>query len=576
MRSRLLLGPLRQAIVLSLLMTLMALAPGCFAAGAAAPWPQVSFSYLASQEKLPRALMEFGRTFGLRMELTQEVADHPLSLNGNITTTTPDEFLNRLAASHGLQWFQYGGTLYVSRTTEMQTRALPASGVTGIRQALTDLGVVDGRFGWAEMAERSTVVVSGPPAYVDLVARTIATLPPAPVEQEVRVFRLRHAAVDDRVIQYRDKQITTTGVAALLRNLMSNTGGGQTGTLTQVSQRPGSLPGLTTMPGLSKDDSDEAPSSKNDAKASTSASRAGSREGDARAGGDANAAPSAGPNARSAAPAIQADSRLNALIIRDRPSRMSLYEQVIAALDVPSYLIEIEAMIVDINSTQATQLGIDWQGRLNTPRGPLNAGFGTPASPLDATSGLIALGNGSPASLGSFLMARINALESSGDARIVSRPSVLTVDNLGALIDLSETFYISAIGERVANVVPVSVGVTLKVTPRVVEVGGERSVELIVDIEDGGIEDLKVQGLPTVRRSTVGTQAVIAENQSLLIGGFHTEQQLKRHDRIPLLGDIPLVGALFGKQGSTTERRERMFVLTPRIISPAAMQARKP
>ena len=73
--------------------------------------------------------------------------------------------------------------------------------------------------------------------------------------------------------------------------------------------------------------------------------------------------------------------------------------------------------------------------------------------------------------VGEFLMARIQALEGNGDARIVSRPSVLTLDNLGALIDLSETFYIQTSGERVANVVPISVGVTLRVTPHIDRAG---------------------------------------------------------------------------------------------------------
>jgi type III secretion protein C len=143
----------------------------------------------------------------------------------------------------------------------------------------------------------------------------------------------------------------------------------------------------------------------------------------------------------------------------------------------------------------------------------------------------------------------------------------LTLDNLGALIDLSETFYVQAIGERVANVVPVSVGTTLKVTPHIVDTAGKQSVRLVVDIEDGAIQDRQIQSLPTIRRSTIGTQAVMNENESLLIGGFNSEQEIKQVDRVPGLGDLPIIGIFFKKKSTNRSKRERLFLITPKIIS---------
>jgi multiple sugar transport system permease protein len=80
--------------------------------------------------------------------------------------------------------------------------------------------VLEPRFGWGELPEQGVVVVSGPPAYVRLIEATLAALPSAPGGQQVRVFRLKHAAVDDRIINYRDREITTPGVANILRNLV--------------------------------------------------------------------------------------------------------------------------------------------------------------------------------------------------------------------------------------------------------------------------------------------------------------------------------------------------------------------
>jgi type III secretion protein C len=275
------------------------------------------------------------------------------------------------------------------------------------------------------------------------------------------------------------------------------------------------------------------------------------------------------------APSLQADSRLNALIVQDVPERLPVYEKLIAMLDVPTALIEIEALIIDINAQRLEELGIAWGGR----SGGVAFGFGNPSTAL--ASGALSLVSGgktvTPATVsvdtGNYLVARIRALESKGDAQIQSRPSILTVDNVGALIDLSETFYIRTAGERVATVTPVTVGTTLRVTPRVVEQGAGqgRVVKLVVDIEDGAIQDRTVDTLPTVRRSVVNTQALVNEDATLLIGGYRTDQKVSNNERVPVLGAIPLLGALFNTRTADVQQRERLFMIRPRIVTlPAA------
>jgi len=268
-------------------------------------------------------------------------------------------------------------------------------------------------------------------------------------------------------------------------------------------------------------------------------------------------------------PVIQADPRLNAVIIRDTPQRLQLFEELIAILDTPVRLVEIEAIIVDVNSSRISELGIDWGGRA----GSIAGGFGTPGQAPDSLTGTLVFGkNVNPTTVipdaGNFLMTRIRALEGNGDARIVSRPSVLTLDNLGALIDLSDTLYVQSIGERVANVIPITVGTTLRVTPHIIESAGNSVVHLIVDIEDGAIQDeRKFTGLPTVRKSTIGTQAVMGARESLLIGGFNSQTNSKQVDAIPILGKMPFFGAFFRKQSSTLRSTERLFLITPKIVA---------
>lgn len=536
-----------------LLAALLAGSAAC-AGAATPPWPEASFTYMGGSTRLKKVLHSFGQTFGLKVALSPGAEENDAPVDGKLTASSPTEFLNQLASTYGLVWFYHEGTLHISRASENMTRALPVpGGGASVKAALSQLGLVDPKFGWGELAERGVVIVTGPPAYVGTIEKTIAALPGPGAAEQVKVFRLQHASVDDRTIQYRDKQIVTAGVATILRNLVS----GQSGKGSVVMPMTEMASPLRAFGPVNADTGSAA--------AEAPSAPASSPGAPPAPGGAATAV---GPGR----PVIQADSRLNAVIVRARPDDMPIYEQLIAILDTPSQLIEIEAAIVDVNTTKLAELGIDWNARA----GKLAAGFGQPGAAPKATTLNLVRGNGvNPATViadaGNFLMARINALESNGDARIVSRPSVLTVDNLGALIDLSETFYIQAVGERAASVVPISVGVTLRVTPHIIGKEGARAVHLVVDIEDGAIQETKVQNLPTVRRSTIGTQAVVSEQESLLIGGFNSEVKARSKDGIPVLGDMPGIGPLFSKEKTDVQKRERMFLITPRVVQSAAI-----
>jgi type III secretion protein C len=524
------------------------------------PWPENSFTYIADSQPLNRVLSSFCRTFGLELQASSAVLSRNEIVNGKISTNTPTEFLDQIAATYGLQWFYSNGVLFVSRSSETVTKSFIVNGtsLTNFRKALLQIGVLNEKFGWGELADRGVVIVSGPPAYVDQLGWAVATMPLPQIDQQIKVFRLKYAQVNDRVITYRDQRITTPGVATLLRSLIA-------GDRSQLS-------GATTAPGMSQLETVANPlqplgaqGEKNNEKPELGKSSNSSSSNSDNSGGS-------GSGERKNTTTIQADSRLNAIIVKDTPQRMAIYEELIQSLDVPTKLVEIEAVIVDVNSSRVSDLGIDWGGRAGNVAG----GFGVPGATPDVMTGTVAFGKGvSPntviADAGNFLMARVRILEGSGDARIVSRPSILTQDNLGALIDLSETFYVQSVGERVANVVPVSAGTTLKVTPHIIESANGSSVQLTVDIEDGALTKVKVQTLPTVTRSIIGTQAVMREKESLLIGGFNSESEDKSEDRVPGLGSIPLFGIFFKRKTTNFAKRERLFLITPKIVSDSSI-----
>ncbi|MES2975608.1 MAG: type III secretion system outer membrane ring subunit SctC [Pseudomonadota bacterium] len=505
------------------------------------PWPDAPYSYYATNTRLEAVLADFAAGFSLSLSMAPDVGG---VVNGRFTAKSPTEFISRLAGVYGFVWYSHAGTLFVSKASDITTRGISAPGTSigNMRKALADLGVLEPRFGWGELGEQGVALVSGPPSYVNLVESTVRNLPAR--AQQLSVFRLQHASADDRTITWRDKEITTPGMATILRDVV--TGRARSSDTVTAAMAP-----PRTAQALGGEGGDPPAPGGN---AGTASQRsAGQGSGHAQGGTRPTAS-------------IQSDPRLNAIIIQDVPERMPLYQQLIAQLDVPTALVEIEAVIIDINTERARELGINWAGR----SGNTAAGFGVVGGPA---SGSLTLAHGSGVSAsslvvpaGNYLLSQLRLLETDGDAQIHSRPSVLTSENLGALLDLSETFYIRSTGERVASVTPITAGTTLRVTPRVIREGGRNMVQLKIDIEDGTIQDRQIDALPTVRRSSVSTQAMVMQDEALLIAGYTSDQHLVANQRVPGLGDLPAIGALFSTRTRTVQKRERMFLIRPKVV----------
>lgn len=515
-------------------------------------WPQTSFSVYARNEPIRDILQSFAAAYGIHLVTGRNVTG---VANGRLFAPTPEQFLDDLAQTNGLVWFYYGGTLYVNPRSEI-TRSridLPHGAARNARNALDELGLIFPQFGVTAFPENDAVIVSGPPPYVGLVREVLSMLPEdaESAETTIYVYRLKHASAEDRTFYYRDQEVTIPGVTTILRNLMQSGNAGAAIKVRDTQGSPESAQPLEAMQGegLNGKDRDSSGNSRY-------------------------------PNAREDAPSgpaqmrIQSDPRLNAVIIRDTKDRISQYEALLSSIDIPVALIEIEAAVVDVNVSKLEELGVDWR----VQDGNVSGGFGDIETAQPGENELsIAMGananlNTILSSAGSYFLTKIRALESTGDARISSRPSILTVDNLEAVLDLSRTIYVRVSGERVANLFPVTAGIMLRVTPRLISQSNEHSVQLDIDIEDGTIDDdTTVDQIPSVQRSTISTQAVVGRDESLLIGGYVYETQVDNESKVPLLGDIPGLGILFRSTEQSNERRERFFMITPKIVNlPAA------
>ena len=446
--------------------------------------------------------------------------------------------LVRLSEMYGFNWFIFGNTLYVSRGKDrvVQRIRITPGAAESLKQALNDIGLITPRFGWGAVPEEDAVIVTGPREYINLVTSTVAKLESGDTLTTM-VFRLKYASVEDRRIQLRDKEVVTRGIASILTGLLTRQQGGK-----PASGNPSS--GGTIMPGQ--------PMAASPGKLSegTGSDSSKSQQGESS-------------RANASGPMIESDPRLNAIIIRDHTSKQKMYADLIAELDVPSQLVEIEASIIDIKQEKLDAIGTNWSYG--------SSGFGIVSSPNGDSAGFgMRFGSGNATSVVQDLRgfnATLRLLESSGDAKVLAKPVVLTIDNLGAILDLTDTTFSSVSGERVANIVPVTVGTLLRVTPHVIQEDTKTRIQLAVDIEDGTQQVPTGTSVARVKKTNISTQAIIESTQSLLIAGYSLEKNESEISGIPVLGKLPILGPLFSTRSNSSTRVKRLFLITPRIIA---------
>ncbi|HIV66970.1 MAG TPA: EscC/YscC/HrcC family type III secretion system outer membrane ring protein, partial [Candidatus Mailhella excrementigallinarum] len=173
-----------------------------------------------------------------------------------------------------------------------------------------------------------------------------------------------------------------------------------------------------------------------------------------------------------------------------------------------------------------------------------------------------------------YFLARVNALEEDGQARVLGKPSVLTMDNVQATLENTSTYYIPVQGYESSDLFKIDSGTVLKVTPHIIpsENGGPEGIKLMVSVQDDrddGSNSFSVdssKGLSPIKQTKINTQAIVAEGQSLLIGGYYYETQSDSESGVPGLKNIPLLGGLFSSTGKKHQRMERLILITPRIV----------
>ena len=586
-----------------LLLVALGVAPGSVAAQAI-PWRKQHFDLRANNEPLNTFLARILTLNGIAATMSPPIGS--AKVNGRLQGPAETIF-RELTDTYGLTWYYDGSMLYIYSLAEVESRMLQVSpgDVPRVERTLQEMRLLDARFPLRTSLTEGQVLVSGPPQYVQMVSSVVARVANAPSQSpqqiDIRVFRLRYGRAVDTVVNIAGVETTIPGVARILNETLgasaylSDVGGqpartmpvtvpglrgkGQSAIGREVSGAGTGSHGLPPMQAVPAASS--SPLSGNDPSISMERD-AGRMNPPGNAQGRETAA-TTGP-ATGAAAVARADPRINAVIIRDTPDRMPMYARLIEQLDVATPLLEIEATVIDVSQDKSEQLGIDWRahGRradvVSSPNGLAGTGQGPRNDANDLLYALPAQSAGTGL-VGTLLfgsertnfVARLNALTEKGDANLISKPRVLTLDNTEAVLQSTRDFYVRVAGREQVDLFNVTLGLVLRVTPTLIEDNQGARVKLNVRIEDGNTNGAQVDQIPVVSRNAISTQAVVGDGQTLLIGGYGIEEKNRNDSGVPWLSEIPGLRWLFGQKATVNKRVERIFMITPRLVKPGEM-----
>jgi type III secretion protein C len=546
--------------------TLLALLAAAWLGGApptkAAPieWPKASMAPIVARDMPLQEYMQ--ALVGTQsMAVVVSPAVEPRVVNGRFSGSPQRAFDSVVRNMTLLPYFD-GATLHVFAGTEVQRRTLnlPAGSAERVIATLTQLRLHDGRFNTFTAVPASGLLqVAGAKPFVDQVQEVVRSvqLSTAASPEQIAVFPLKHAWAWDVPFTTAGRQVLVPGVATLLRTLLGKTG--PVGVVPAAARA--SVPKLRGK-GLGAGNETDALARSEAAAAAASAQ--------AQAGGETEAA-LAPATSSVTGPTVTAEMRTNSVVVRDTPDRLPQYAELIKALDVEPVMVELEATIVDINTDRLDELGVNW--RLGDSNDELRLGSGTSGDarlrgPTVADITPFARGlTWSTIRDSGRLIARISALAASGNARVVSRAQVATLANLESSIASNETAYVKVGGFQEVDLFPVTATTSVRITPQVFERGERKVVSMVVAIRDGRFVASTSDLVPNVKEVSLSTNGLVADSQTFVIGGFRQESSSTQADKIPFLGDIPGVGALFRTTTDTVRNAERLFLLTPRVLT---------
>ncbi len=300
---------------------------------------------------------------------------------------------------------------------------------------------------------------------------------------------------------------------------------------------------------------------------------------------------------------VVVDQRTNAMVVSDIPENMSTIESIVRELDNPTGQVLIEAQIVEVADEANLDLGVEWgysdydsesgasygggfnyvhQWHHELVQNDETGAWETVSTLVEhkAMEGLLDLSFGKWHSfIDGFqdISARIRAMERDGLAKVLASPQILTIDNQEAIIAITSHIAmakkttVSPDGYLTIEPLYGDVGVTLKVTPHV---NNDDFVTMTIEpeVSSAARSAYFPDEAVDTRKRTAKTTVMARDGETIVIGGLLRKDVNETHFKVPLLGDIPLLGRLFRKSVESEVDSEVMVFLTPRILGPEELK----
>ncbi|MDA8977899.1 type II secretion system secretin GspD [bacterium] len=280
---------------------------------------------------------------------------------------------------------------------------------------------------------------------------------------------------------------------------------------------------------------------------------------------------------------IEISETTNALIITAPPSLFETIERVVAKLDIKRSQVMIDAVIVEVSDTFTRDLEILWATD-SVSNGDLSGGVTSANLASNTTVG--GLSGENPAA--TFLQSGLNwgffrngtlrvllrAIENDSNSNILSRPSIITLDNEEAevlvgsnvpFVTGSQLSSSTTVNNPFQTIQREDIGITLKITPKISK-AKTITLEILQEVESVREESVTgAQDLVTDKRS-IQTQVLVADGEILVLGGLLEDRLTRSESKIPILGDIPFLGRLFRGSSETSRKQNLMVFIKPTIL----------
>jgi len=298
---------------------------------------------------------------------------------------------------------------------------------------------------------------------------------------------------------------------------------------------------------------------------------------------------------------VVVDERSNKVFVTDVGARLQALRRLVQEIDVAPRQVLIEARIVEASKTFARDLGVRLGvggafGRIvgytedGAPvrRSTLGGGLGTTRTMAGQVAGVV---DANPAGLNlnlpagasnpgllsmvlwnnnatRFLNLELSALEADGRGRVISSPRVLTANQVEASIEQgTEVPYQEGTSAGNTSVSFKKAVLSLKVKPQITPDG---RLQLSIEVnKDRPLYEQALFGVPPIETKNVKSEVLIENGGTVVIGGIYEEEESTGEDKVPLLGDVPVLGHLFKSQSRVSNRKELLVFITPRIVSDA-------